>query len=452
MPQRRSSKLRSIGICAAIAVGTSLGVLAPPAMAAPANDEFANRTSLGDQLPVHLTESNAEATRDGILEVGPFAKGHSIWWEWEAPASEWTTVGTCDSEFHTVLGVFAGTEFQHLTRVASGSADEGPRCYESAAQYTFWAEAGQSYDIAADGVGFYLPPQEPPSGEGTIGLSIEATPPPPNDAFAAATSIEGPYSEVNANPITEPGGPKRLITQVFGYTWGAGAEAGEPEHAGVPGGASVWYRWTPPLSGEARLNSQYDGPDLLALYAGTTLAGLTSLGSATQPIESLRAHVDAGTEYRIAVDGARAGGKPEMGALKLDLEVIPDQPLSTSPGTDIKDSAGSTDGAGVPASGQKSGPPRPPAPAPPVLTRPSIDAASGTATFHFHGSGAGLAYRCKMDAKRFRECSSPYKVGDLAPGRHRLEVQAHAPGGAISRPAVVHFRVPAAHRHRHPVG
>jgi len=445
MGQSWSSKVRGIGVCAAIAVGTSLGVLAPPALAAPPNDLFAGRASLGDQLPVHLTESNAEATRDGILEVGPFAAGHSIWWEWESPASEWTTIGTCDSEFHTVLGVFAGTELEHLTRVANGSADEGPGCYESAARYTFWAEAGKSYDIAADGVGFYMPPQEPPSGEGTISLSIEATPPPPNDALAAAIPIEGPYAEVRANPFTEPG-VFELIKQTYGYNWGATAEAGEPEHAGVPGGASVWYRWAPPASGQARLDLQYfGGPSLLALYSGSTLTGLTPLGSTTQPIEQLRAHVDAGTEYLIAVDGARSGtGEPAMGAIKLDVAVVPDAGGSTPVGSTVE-----TPNAYIPHYERHGGPPSSPAPRPPVIGRPAIDAAARTATFRFRGASPGLSYRCKVDGKRFRACSSPYKVRGLKPGMHALRVQARAPAGAISKAAIVHFRVPAAQRHHH---
>ena len=179
-----------------------------------------------------------------------------------------------------MLGVFVGTELQHLIRVAKGSADEGPGCYESGTRYTFWAESGHSYDIGADGFGYAPPMQEPPPKEGTISLSIEATPPPPNDHFADAIPIEGPYGNTGPNSITEPGGPRRLTKQVFGYNWGATAEFGEPEHAGVPGGASVWYRWTPPASGEARLDLQYPGgPSLLALYTGTAITGLTTLGS-----------------------------------------------------------------------------------------------------------------------------------------------------------------------------
>lgn len=440
--------LRSLGICAAIAVGASLGTFAPAAMAAPSNDAFAQREFIGDQLPVHLSESNAGATRDGYLEIGPFDRGHSIWWEWESPSTQWTTVGTCGSEFQTVVGVFAGTELQRLTRMASGSADEGPGCYSSGSRYTFWAEAGQRYDIAADGVGFRLPPQEPPSGEGTINLAIEATPPPPNDAFAAAIPIDGPYAEVNANPITEPDGPKRLITQVSGYNWGATEEPGEPLHAGIPGGASIWYRWIPPVSGEALVGSQY-GPDLLALYAGSTLTGLTPLGSIAKPYEPFHVHVEAGTEYRIAVDGASAEGKASMGAVMFDVEVIPDQPLSQPAGSGPSAPGHSAEQADPPALEVQAGQE---VLEPPVLGRPAIDAAAGTAIFRFHGSQADLVFRCKLDGKGFRACASPYEVRGLKPGPHRLEVRAGVPGGEVSGAAVVHFRLPASRRHRHGTG
>jgi hypothetical protein len=451
MARQRSSKIRAIGICAAVMVGASLGILAPPAMAAPANDEFANRADLGSQLPVHLTESNAEATRDGYLEIGSFAKGHSIWWEWEAPATQWTTVSTCDSAFRTVLGVFEGTELQRLTRLSEGNSTEGPGCYASQTRYTFWAEAGHSYDIAADGNGFFLPPQEPPSGEGTISLAIEATPAPPNDAFAAAIPIEGPYANVRANPFTEPG-VQELIKQTNGYNWGATVEPGEPEHQGVVGGASVWYRWNPPATGEARLDLQYAGaPSLLTLYSGSTLAGLVPLGQTTQTIEQLRTHVDAGTEYLIQVAGASTGGaRPAMGSFDLDVAVVAAESTSAPPPIELTVPGGPTPSTASPSAPSH---PVPSAqPAPPTLARPAIDAAAGTATFRFHGSRAGLLFRCKLDAKGFRACASPYEVRGLAPGMHRLMVQAHARGGALSRAAVVHFRVPTAHRRHHRAG
>ena len=63
------------------------------------------------------------------------------------------------------------------------------------------------------------------------------------------------------------------ITDRFGWVEGDNTEAtkepGEPNHAGNPGGASVWYSWTAPSSGRATLNLCYAEFDsLLAVYVG----------------------------------------------------------------------------------------------------------------------------------------------------------------------------------------
>ena len=325
----RSGNLRAIGICAAVAVGASLGILAPPAMAAPANDSFANRADLGDALPVNVEESNAGATRDGNVEVGSFAAGHSIWWEWEAPTTQWATVDTCDSSFLTVLGIFEGSELAHLRRLVEGNASQGPQCWSGGTTDTFFAEAGKSYDIAVDGNDFYPPPlpgetAHAPPGEGEVKLSIEATPPPSNDDIADATSLDGIFMPTRESPFEEPNDDRYYWGEVDGYNWGATAQAGEPEHAGAPGGASVWYSWTPSESGEAWISLQASGgPKLLALYKGSSLAGLTPAGSSAGPFSAFWADVQAGTEYRIAVDGARSGpgGQPLMGSFALGIEM-----------------------------------------------------------------------------------------------------------------------------------
>lgn len=72
--------------------------LAPAgAMAAPANDNFENRTVLPAGFsggnPVEATGSNVGATKETGENISPFAAGHSIWFEWEATATEWVTIG-----------------------------------------------------------------------------------------------------------------------------------------------------------------------------------------------------------------------------------------------------------------------------------------------------------------------------------------------------------------------
>jgi hypothetical protein len=452
---RPSRKLRSLGIGAAIAVGASLGVLAPAAMAAPPpNDAFAEPTQLGDELPVHLTESNVEATRETGEHISDFAKGRSIWWDWEAPTSGWTTASVCGSEMLSVVNVFEGTELAHLTSLTErrGNGNEGPQCWASQTTYTFDATAGHDYVIGADGNGYYVPPPPPeeahiPSGEGAIKLSIEATPPPPNDDFAAAIRLGEHLHEAHQSPFEEPNEDEYFVEQTPGYNWGATKQAGEPDHAGDPGGASVWYAWTPPRSGEAWVSLQGGGggPKLLALYEGSTLGGLVPVASSSPgPLSALRAQVTAGQAYRIAVDGSptQKPAEPQwdlfMGSFNVSIQ-LKAPPLPCACVGELQPSA-------------------PPAVAPAPLLPTiklgphQIDAAAHSATFRFSSPIAGAAFICKVDGKAYGACASPFKVKGLKPGRHVFRVLATMGGTTSASPGVVHFTVRAAHRRHHRLG
>jgi hypothetical protein len=457
-----SGNVRAVGVCAAIAVGASLGALAPAAMAAPSNDDFANRTQLGDALPLHVTESNVGATREAGEHINGFGKGRSIWWEWEAPVSGWITASVCGSEVQSYVNIFEGTELTHLTSLTEGrgNGDEGPRCWASQSTYTFHVTAGHEYVIGADGNGFYIPPVPPeepfiPTGEGTIMLSLEATPPPPNDAFAAPIRVGEHFEHVNQSPFEEPNDDEYVIEQTPGYTWGATKEAGEPDHGGDPGGASVWYSWTPTRSGKAWISLQgAGGPKLLALYRGSKLDDLVPLGSSAGPFSSFYASVSAGTEYRIAVDGSPLENPVEpfsgtfMGSFNLSVQ-LESPPLPAGPTEPGPPSACACVGEGPS--------PSPPATKtsllPPVkLGAHGVDPTGRSATFRFSSPIGTATFTCELDDKAPRNCSSPFKVRGLKPGRHVFRVFAMVGGTPGADPGTVHFRIPAAQRRRHQAG
>src|SRR5205823_6541336 len=80
---------------------------------------------------------------------------------------------------------------------------------------------------------------------------------PPNDDFAAAQALSGPTGTVS------------------GSTVGATKEPGEPNHAGDAGGASVWYSWAAPATGQFSFETcGSDFDTVLAVYTGATLAAL----------------------------------------------------------------------------------------------------------------------------------------------------------------------------------
>jgi hypothetical protein len=107
-------------------------------------------------------------------------------------------------------------------------------------------------------------------------------------------------------------------------TAGATREAGEPNHAGNPGGHSKWFTWTAPGPGQMTIHARStDFDTLLAVYTGTSVGALTTVVANDDMDGSTDSQVGwkvvAGTTYVIAVDGV-AGG---TGAFTLDWTFVP---------------------------------------------------------------------------------------------------------------------------------
>ncbi len=408
----------------------ALALSAPLAQAAPANDNFANREVLSGALPIEVSRSNVGATPENGDSMGPFAAGHSVWFQWTAPATAFFTVGACTASIPTVVGVFTGSELGHLTRAAEGNSSEGPNCPFTERQFTFKATAGTEYKIAVDGNGFFVM-GPPPVTEGNFTLAIEETPVPANDDFADATKVLGNVSE-------EPNGARFFFANLLGYNWNATKEGGEPEHAGDPGGASVWYRWTAPESGTANFSACCSGKSLLAVYSGAALGSLTPLGSGSGFGGGVAIPVSGGTEYHVVVDGAEDGssGEAAMGSFNLQVSME----LAPGPG----EARGGT------------GAPQPPAdvvaPETTILKR-TIRPGKRQATFNFTSSEAGGGFRCKLDARALAACDPPKTYSGLAPGRHVFRVAAvDSAGNTDASAAVARFAIPkpkARHRSSH---
>ncbi len=135
----------------------------------------------------------------------------------------------------------------------------------------------------------------------------------PNDAFEDAIILEG-------NQLT-----------VSGTNLDATEESGEPTHAGVGGGKSVWWTWTSPASGSVDINTVGSGFDtVLAVYQGSRVDNLTRITS-NDDIDYgvvLQSRVAfeavAGQAYQIAVDGYSGADGSIALALTLDAPVTPD--------------------------------------------------------------------------------------------------------------------------------
>jgi hypothetical protein len=397
-------------------------VVAPVAVGAPANDDFANAEALGGALPiVGVTRSNVGATKEAGEPGGSFLfstepAGHSVWYRWEAVGTEWVTVDTCGSGFDTMLDVYSGGSLPSLERVAR--AKEGARtdCAAGGEQVTFRAVAGTSYSIRVDGD---LSPQPPDAVEGPIALGIAPTPAPANDAFASAQSVTAEALENSTF----------FRVDVPGFNWNATKEAGEPAHGGDPGGASVWYSWTAPASGKADVvvvsgafSSQLGVSDrgLLGVYTGSSLGGLAPVGGPGFSAQEVKLDVVAGTTYKIAVDGRfnSATGQPAMGGFTFLIYLTVAQ---ASPPVDTT-------------------------PLETLMARRSVKPGQRKATFRFRSSEASVRFRCRLDGRKAAGCASPKTYTRLAPGAHTFRVYAvDLAGNPDPTPLVSRFAIPRPH-------
>lgn len=415
----------------------ALALPAAASAAPPANDKFASRQVLGPGFPggnpIEVSGDNFEAGKEeGEFLPGMSPAGHSVWFEWEATGDGWVTVGACEGEFTTILGVFTGTEVENLTLAASGNGSEGPDCPYQGRQYTFFATSGTKYAIAVDGNNFHFPESPPPVTEGEFELEIKETPVPSNDEFENAAKILGNISE-------EPGGNRMFFANVRGFNWTASTEHGEPQEGTT--GASVWYSFTAPEDATYKFSHPCCQTAFaldLDLYSGDAVDDLTPLVVGK---ESSELDLTAGQTVRIRVSGPIDEESEEPAVANFDFNVFavldPLEPTPPSGG----------DGPSTP-------PPPPPAPdtrAPQTTIKKSVlKRTPPTFVFKFGSDEAGSSFRCSLDGAKFKPCGSSKRFGHPLPGSHKLRVVAVDPAGNVDpTPAVGRFKFP---RPEHPQG
>ncbi|HUG11881.1 MAG TPA: immunoglobulin domain-containing protein [Opitutaceae bacterium] len=275
---------------------------------APQNDAFADALNIASG-GANTSGTNVDATKEtGEPAHAGNGGGRSIWWKWTAPGNGTATISTASSSFDTLLGVYTGASVGALTEIAA--SNDAPGLVTSRVEFA--ATSGTVYRIAVDGWG---------GATGSVSLSVQFTGnnPPANDAF------------VNALTFPAEGG-NNLGTNVD-----ATKEAGEPVHAGNAGGRSVWWNWTPSLSGIATISTAGSGFDtLLGVYTGASVNSLTVVassddhgGTSTSVVEF---NAVSGTTYRIAVDGFNDSGAIASGSISLTIvnSVPPATPVTSA--------------------------------------------------------------------------------------------------------------------------
>lgn len=412
-------ELRSFACVLALAVVSSLLLVATAFAEPPANDNFADAADLGSTLPVSVASSNVDATEEAGDPRTLFAPQHSVWFRWEAPSGEPMSIDTCNSEFATTLAVFTGSSLASLVKVGEDPNSDGRYC-SAASGVAFRPVAGTVYSIMVAGNGFHFPEGPIPVTQGSFELRLAAIPLPPNDDFEHAIPIETSASLAIEDEFS-------YSAWSDGFNWNATKEAGEPDHAGDPGGASVWYSWTAPRSGHAEIGACGTSNTLLGLYTGDAVDTLFPVALESRPISCfVNFAATAGTTYKIAVDGRfdSGTGLPAMTSFGINASMhIPPPPKASS--------------------SAQSGSPSDDTPPNTTIRKQVLRSQPPQLVFHFGSNEPGSTFRCKLDKHRFAKCRSSKRFRHLEPGSHTLKVVAIDPAGnADPSPAIAHFTFP----------
>lgn len=319
--------------------------------AIPPNDNF-EKSGIAFGTKATLSGNNIGATSEPRepLHAG-IGGGHSVWWKWVAPASGYVTLSPNTNSVVPVIGVYTGTELPRLKSIASSQLGA----------VSFAALKGKTYHIAVDG-------REDFFDLNLLLSAIRLIAPKPGSLFyvgnpiwltAQTTVLDGDGQEVqfyagsellgvvtrsqpkfswtnaelgiyeltakvtasdgterSSKPVTIQVRPPNddfahsallqgLNVATNGTTLGASKERHEPTSGDPAADASVWYSWTPQVSGPAVVSIQEDyfSSHPIGVYVGRSASKLVSLGESVYDFYPVGFVAHAGITYRIAVKG-----------------------------------------------------------------------------------------------------------------------------------------------------
>jgi hypothetical protein len=251
------------------------GAVPPPAVAAPANDNFEHAAPIRIGQTITATTAGASVQPGERAHLADYQR--SVWYRVRSRREVAVALSTCGTKIDTVVAVYTGRTLGSLRAVEFNNdgcaSDAGSRV-------TFTAKAGRVYRIAVSSV--HVDPQsEERAAGGRFSLRARSVKVPANDDFANAARV-------------------RLGGSVAGTTRNATRELWEPAHSGQ-GPATVWFRFTVPTAREVRVGACSGSYPEVTVYTGRRVSRLSLV--ATSYRCSARFAARAGVSYRVAVDG-----------------------------------------------------------------------------------------------------------------------------------------------------
>jgi PKD repeat protein len=276
-----------------VAVAVVVALAAPgPALAAPPPNDFWANAIVMSPLPFTASQDVNEATNEPgefqFFNCAPFIMQQSVWYKLPASSPQAIVVNANGSDPNVFLNVYVdfGGGMGSMGFVGCTSPNHAPLQFTTQIGGTYYIQAGSPFP-----------------GPANLVLNVEQLPPPPNDDFATAKTID-------ARPFVDPVDLTSATTEP--------GEPTLPSQAWTPIVASAWYAFTPDVTRSVTANySSCCVSPMLAVYTGSSLGALTELASRSfgQPITI---QAVAGTTYYFQLArGSILGGSAQM-TFRLD--------------------------------------------------------------------------------------------------------------------------------------
>ena len=269
-----TQRRRTLVACLAAGLAScALLASASSAMAAPRNDDLADAIPLRVGRDVNGNVKGAGRQPGERLHGGSLAT-HSVWYRYRARRRISVQLGTCSSNFDTVIAVYTGRRVSRLRAVEFNN--DGCGRTGGGSRVSFTARKGKTYRIAVAGF----------TGNGRFRLTADRIFTPLNDDLADAVALT-PGSGISAS------------------SRGATRELNEPGHA-VNGPHTVWFKLTLPAETPVTVNACNGSFPTLTAYTGSSMGTLKRVASTRECSVSFTAL--AGTTYRVVAENHGSGG------------------------------------------------------------------------------------------------------------------------------------------------